>query len=135
MAKRDSKTGKRMTAAAESASDETEAKAAGGVVSGNARKFIDTRPKGQKANAVVAVQFNRSWGAYNADERAGFSPTKANELVETGVARKAGTAKYVRPTDANAKAKEVKRRRAEGKSSKEATEEAAAEAKATSSGE
>lgn len=133
MAKKDTKTGKRMSAAQEVASIEVEAaeKSTGqktAKVYGNTRKF--TAVEGRQA-VMVAVQFNQSYGAYNADERAGFGEAKAKELVDAGVARLAGSAKYNRPqTKKQIESTSISAKREAAAESRKSEKAAKAEAKA-----
>ena len=141
MAKKDPKTGKRMTAENEAqaiedeAAEESKANNTEMYVAGNARKFLAPVERKTVKESMVSLQFNKSWGAYNADEVAGFTPKKAADLVRSGIARVAGKQKYDPPTEKKAVERKAATRRKAAKSSKAAEKEAKAEASATSRGE
>lgn len=131
MARKDKKTGKRMTAAEEAVADVKEAKEEGRTMSGNARRFA--REPGD--DKMVRVRFVQKYGAYNGGEVAGFTTPRANALIAAGIAATVDKDVERQPTKRQLADRKVEEQRKEVETSRAAAKAATQEAKEISTGE
>lgn len=131
MARKDKKTGKRMTAAEEAVADVKEAKADGAVVSGNARRFA----RQPDDNKMIRVCFIQKHGGYNGGEVAAFNAPRVKQLVDAGIVKLADKNVERQPTKRQLSDRKVEQQREEAEASRSAVKEAKAEAREISTGE